>query len=207
MVKHRNTSPFHTFDPIIRNPEELIPAILLSKEGNHRKFLDLVGENLGMPELIEGIGPSLDSATILLVSLIEWQKGDRAAKPLDSGISRDRIGRFPASNGNALEYLLKYTKEEEGSSFHNLLKLLSRRFDDYYGDYPEISSGLAGIDLLGWLNYNEILELKKQIENGLWSTDSGESLDGGVLDCTRHLLVILRSAIRRNCGILMRRHS
>ena len=206
MSKPRTTSPFYTFDPIIRDPEDLIPAIRLSKDGDHGKFLDLVSEDLGMPKLIDGVGASLDSATILLISLIEWQKGERAAKPLDSGISRDRIGRFPSIDGNAIEYLIKYTKEGNDSSFHYLLKLLSRRFDDYYGDYREISSGMSGVDLLGWLNEDEILEMKKEIETGVWSIDSGEELDGGVQDCVRHLLVILRSAIKRKCGILMRRH-
>ena len=207
MSKPRNTTPFYTFDPIIRDPEELISAIKLSKEGSHVRFLDLVNEDLGMPELIDGVSASLDSATILFVSIIDWQKGERAAKPLDSGLSRDRIGRFPSNDGNALEYLLKYTKEDKESSFHYYLKLLSRRFNDYFGDYVEISSGMAGVDLLGWLNGNEILELKTEIENGSWSIDSSEELDGGVKDCIRHLLVILRSAIRRNCGILMRKHT
>ena len=177
MSNPRNTSPFFTFDPIIRDPEELVSAIKLSKEGSHVKFLDLVNEDLGMPELIDGVGASLDSATILFVSII------------------------------ALEYLLRYTKEDKESSFHYYLKLLSRRFNDYFGDYEEISSGMAGVDLLGWLNGNEILELKMEIENGSWSIDSSEELDGGVQDCIRHLLVILRSAIRRNCGILMRKHT
>ncbi len=64
-----------------------------------------------------------------------------------------------------------------------------------------------GIELLGWLDSADVTELRKEIEQGGWKVKSDEPLDGGVQDAVRHLLVFLRSASRRRCGILMRRHS
>jgi hypothetical protein len=64
-----------------------------------------------------------------------------------------------------------------------------------------------GIELLGWLDSADVNELRKEIERGRWMVKSDEPLDGGVQDAFRHLLVFLRSASRRKCGILMRRHS
>ena len=59
----------------------------------------------------------------------------------------------------------------------------------------------------GWLEVSDVIDLRKEIERGGWSVKSEEPLDGGVQDAFRHLLVFLRSASKRERGILMRRHS
>jgi hypothetical protein len=69
------------------------------------------------------------------------------------------------------------------------------------------SEGAGGIELLGWLDSADVRDLRKEIERGGWSVKSDEPLDGGVQDAFRHLLVFLRSASKRKCGIMMRRHS
>ena len=69
------------------------------------------------------------------------------------------------------------------------------------------NEGSGGIELLGWLDSSDVSDLRKEIERGGWSVRSDEPLDGGVQDAFRHLLVFLRSASKRKCGILMRRHS
>ena len=61
--------------------------------------------------------------------------------------------------------------------------------------------------MLGWLDGEDISKIRREIEKGAWSVKSDEPLDGGVQDAFRHLLVFLRSAVKRKCGILMRRHS
>ena len=200
--------PFHTFDPMRGDPLKLITAIKSSMSGDHEDLIGLVGRIPGLPALIEGVGSPVDPATILMLSLMEWQEGGRAPSPLDSGHSRERLGRFPSEDGNAIEYLFEYTKEGDDSrGLHRLLEKLGRGLCEASLGEPGFSNGAGGIELLGWIGVGEVLELKKEVERGAWSVASEEPHDGGVQDAFRHLLVILRSAERRGCGLLMRRHS
>ena len=200
--------PFHTFDPMRGNPLKLITAIKSSMSGDHEDLIGLVGMIPGLPALIEGVGSPVDPATILMLSLMEWQEGGRAPSPLDSGHSRERLGRFPSEDGNAIEYLFAHTKEGGDSrGLHRLLEKLGRGLCEASLGEPGFSNGAGGIELLGWIGVGEVLELKKEVERGAWSVASEEPHDGGVQDAFRHLLVILRSAERRGCGLLMRRHS
>ena len=50
-------------------------------------------------------------------------------------------------------------------------------------------------------------KLGGRLRRELGQSRSDEPLDGGVQDAFRHLLVFLRAAVKRKCGILMRRHS
>ena len=200
--------PFHTFDPMRGDPLKLITAIKSSMSGDHEDLIGLVGRIPGLPALIEGVGSPVDPATMLMLSLMEWQEGGRAPRPLDSGHSRERLGRFPSEDGNAIEYLFAHTKEGGDSrGLHRLLEKLGRGLCEASLGEPGFSNGAGGIELLGWIGVGEILELKKEVERGAWSVASEEPHDGGVQDAFRHLLVILRSAERRGCGLLMRRHS
>lgn len=200
--------PFHTFDPMRGDPLNLITAIKSSMSGDHEDLIGLVGRIPGLPALIEGVGSPVDPATMLMLSLMEWQEGGRAPSPLDSGHSRERLGRFPSEDGNAIEYLFAYTKEGDDSrGLHRLLEKLGRGLCEASLGEPGFSNGAGGIELLGWIGVGEVLELKKEVERGAWSVASEEPHDGGVQDAFRHLLVILRSAERRGCGLLMRRHS
>ena len=208
MSRYIPPPPFHTFDPMRADPLELIPAIKSSMNGDHGGLIGIVGSIQGVPALSEGVGAPVDPATMLMLTLMDWQKGGRAPIPLDSGHSRERLGRFPSEDGNAIEYLLTYTKEGGDSHcLHRLLEKLGRGLCEESLREPEFSTGAGGIELLGWIDESEVLELRKEIERGAWSVDSEEPIDGGVQDAFRHLLVILRSADRRGCGLLMRRHS
>ena len=208
MSRYVPPPPFHTFDPMRGNPLNLITAIKSSMSGNHEDLIGLVGSVPGLPALIEGVGSPVDPATMLMLSLMEWQEGGRAPRPLDSGHSRERLGRFPSEDGNAIEYLFAHTKEGDDSrGLHRLLEKLGRGLCEASLGEPGFSNGAGGIELLGWIGVGEILELKKEVERGAWSVASEEPHDGGVQDAFRHLLVILRSAERRGCGLLMRRHS
>ena len=127
---------------------------------------------------------------------------------MDGGHSRERLGRFPSNDGNAIEYLIEYTVErKEETVLHALLGKLGRGLTGLGSGKTGFSEGTGGIELLGWLEVSDVLDLRKEIERGGWSVKSDEPLDGGVQDALRHLLVFLRSASKRKCGILMRRHS
>jgi hypothetical protein len=177
-------------------------------EGEHEMLLHLVEGIDGLPELNQGEKPPLDRATLLFISILDWQDNGGAPIALDGGHSRERLGRFPSNDGNAIEYLLEFTGRGEGASeLLSLLTKLGRGLSDELFGNSGFNEGSGGIELLGWLDSNEVNELRRGIEGGGWVVKSDEPLDGGVQDAFRHLLVFLRSASRRKCGILMRRHS
>ena len=208
MSRYIPPPPFHTFDPITRDPSELIPAIQSSFRGSQGVFQKLVPQSSNLCVLVDGSEPSVDSATMLFLSLMDWQDGRGAPRPLDSGQSRERLGRFPSEDGNAIEYLLANTKVDEGSSnLHDLLVKLTRGFSEGNLGDAGFSHGAGGMELLGWLDSTEVIELRKEVDRGSWKVSSDEPHDGGVQDAIRHLLVFLRAAGRRKCGLLMRRHA
>jgi hypothetical protein len=63
---------------------------------------------------------------------------------------------------------------------------------------------MSGMILCGWLTKEEVIELRQSIQGQDWSIDVDELIDGGVRDASRHLIIMLRSAEKRNCGLLMR---
>ena len=208
MGSYIRPSSFHTFDPIKLSPDSLLDPINASMEGKHESLLELLEGISGLPELKEGEQSPVDKATLLFISILDWQNDGEAPRALDRGHSRERLGRFPSDDGNAIEYLLEFVGEGEGGSgLHPLLKKLGRGFDEEIFGNNEFGEGSMGIELLGWLDSADVNELRKEIERGGWMVKSDEPLDGGVQDAFRHLLVFLRSASRRKCGILMRRHS
>ena len=200
-------SPFHTFDPIRNSPDSVVNGIISSMSGNHGELL------LSAPGIEEVAGlkeredSPLDKATLLFISVLDWQDDWSVPRSLDGGHSRERLGRFPHDDGNAIEYLLRYTKEGEGSDLHRLLKKLCRGLNEDLFGHSGFNEGPAGIEMLGWLDGEDVSKIRREIEKGAWSVRSDEPLDGGVQDAFRHLLVFLRAAVKRKCGILMRRHS
>jgi|TARA_B100000959_G_scaffold99682_1_gene105444 hypothetical protein len=199
---------FHTFDPIARSPDDLFSAISESFEGRHAELVSLAGGIKGLPDLVEGEAPKMDAATILLICILDWQEGGGAPRPLDNGHSRERLGRFPSDDGDAVSYLLEYTKEKGGEvGLHGLLKKLGGGMTGEMIPAIGFERGSGGIELMGWLDQEDIPLLREFIESGSWKVLSDEPYDGGVQDAFRHLLVFLRAAGRRKCGLLMRRHS
>ena len=90
---------------------------------------------------------------------------------------------------------------------HDLLSKLSDGLsEDNLGELG-FRHGFGGLTLLGWLNVGEVSELSSAIRSGRWKVLSEEPLDGGVDYAFRLLLAMLRTAQRRRCGVLMRRHS
>ena len=208
MGSYIRPSSFHTFDPIRLSLESLIEPINESMTGNHERLLDLVGGYNVLPELKEGEPSPIDRATSLFISALDWQDSGEAPMALDGGHSRERLGRFPSNDGNAIEYLIEHAIERKGKTdLHALLDKLGRGLIGGNVGQSGFGVGSGGIELLGWLEVSDVIDLRKEIERGGWSVKSEEPLDGGVQDAFRHLLVFLRSASKRERGILMRRHS
>jgi len=200
------TPAFFTFDPIVRNPSVLLPAVLQSVQGEHGSLLKLIEEEEIGLEFIEGRGIGLDVGTLLFLCCAQWGDGASAPRSLGSSLSMERLGRFPSEDGNAIGYLLDFVSTEGDSDLLILLGKMARGFADSIGGKIDDENEIDETGVLGWLENEEAVRLRIEIESGRWSVKSGETFDGGVQDAFRHLLVFLRSAGRRKCGIMMRSH-
>ena len=200
-------SAFYTFDPIRYDPILLIEPILSSIGGDHKEIKKIVQYSNEIKNLIEGKESPYDHSTMLFLTAIDWKEGGGTPEPLDNGIARDRIGRFPSDTGNAIEYILEFTKEKEGEIFFHelLIKLTNGLSPENLGE-EGFDRGFAGMELLGWINHEEVGQLLRSMQSGKWIIKSKETIDGGVRYSLRHLQTLLKAANRRKCGILMRRH-
>jgi len=207
MSKYISTSAFYTYDPMKVDAEKLIAPIEASIAGDHKEIEKLMSKKDSLPNLKQGTGSSLDPATILFVASLDWGEDGGTPIPLDKNHIRERIGRFPNQDGNAIKYLLEHTIQEEyETELHELLyKLMNGLAEENLGS-KGFQKGIGGLELMGWLNYQEVKKIIEIIHEGGWSVSSEETYDGGVRDIFRHLLKILKAAERRGCGVLMRRH-
>ena len=207
MSRYLPPSPFHTFEHIQHDPLDLIPSIQSSQGGDHSELKSLEGVPSSIIELEEGENPPMDPAMMLFLCSVAWKEDSGLPEPLDRGISRDRIGRFPIEGGNAIEYLLNHTIEKTDDGLHDLLAKLTLGLDEEFLGESGFSSGKGGLELCGWLDTKDVTNLRRAIRKGKWAVDPSEPIDGGVADAFRHLTIILRGAEKRRCGILMRKHN
>ena len=207
MSRYISPSPFHTFEPLKHDPLDLIPSIQCSQGGDHSEIKSLEGVPSSILELEEGENPPIDPAMMLFLCSVAWQEDEAMPEPLDRGISRDRIGRFPIEGGNAIEYLLNHTIEKTDDGLHDLLAKLTLGLDEEFLGEGGFSSGKGGLELCGWLDKKDVTNLRRAIQKGKWAVNPSEPIDGGVADAFRHLAIILRGAEKRRCGILMRKHN
>ena len=119
----------------------------------------------------------------------------------------ERIGRFPSKDGNAISYLRQYhLPEKDDSTLSELLEQLDVGLRaETHGD-ERLSEGFGGLILHGWLIPEQVRELRLLLQKSAWTVASDETFDGGVREIVRHLLILLKSAEKRNLGILMRSH-
>ena len=210
------TAPFYTFDPIKGEGFDALIAALKTPRDNDEldTFLEIYPE---IRKVLEKEGAdcsngaaniSWDSATILFIAYRETQSDGSPGLPLERGISMERLGRFPTKDGNAIAYLRANLRENQDSK---IMAPLLDQLDiglrnESIGD-NSLSEGFAGLTLHGWLSATQVGELRLALQKSKWKVANNEEFDGGVADVARHLLIILKSAEKRRCGILMRAHS
>ena len=201
------TSAFYTFDPMKIDAKKLIQPILKSIEGKHEELLNVIKMSNALPNLVEGEKAKFDPATMLFVSSLDWKESGGTPEQLCKNNIREKIGRFPTNDGNSIKYLLQYTSLDDGSNkLHDMLfKLMNGLSEENLG-HPGFQKGIGGLELMGWLNSEEVIKLIKTIKSSEWSISADEPFDGGVQEIIRHLMMILTVAERRSCGILMRKH-
>ena len=212
LSKKSNITAFHTLDPMQGNGiEKFIEALESKTESKLDKFFKLHPEIL---EKLENEGydkgdetNQWDSATTLFVAYRAVQGDGAPAEPLDRGISMERIGRFPSKDGNAISYLRQYhLPEKDDSTLSELLEQLDVGLRAETRGDERLSEGFGGLILHGWLIAEQVRELRLLLQKSAWTVASDETFDGGVREIVRHLLILLKSAEKRNLGILMRSH-
>ena len=160
-------SAFYTFDPIKNDPILLIEPILSSIGGDHTEIKKIVQYSNEIKNLEEGKESPYDHSTMLFLTSIDWKEGGGIPEPLDNGIARNRIGRFPSDSGNAIEYILEFTREKGGEViFHELLIKLTNGLSSENLGEEGFDRGFAGMELLGWLNHEEVKLLLKSLQSG-----------------------------------------
>ena len=200
-------SEYYTFDAIKNDPIEVVEAVLASKSGDHTEIKKLskgVGE---IDELQEGEPSTIDVATMLFLACMDWGLFKDSSKHLDGGKgSREKLGRWPTKDGNAIAYLIEYTDSSDQIIEELLAKLTLGFVPEFLGE-SGFDKGAFGLEMMGWITHAEVKELRREINRGRWSVKANEPFDGGVQDGFRHLDNLLRGAEKYRAGLLMRRHS
>ncbi len=203
------TTPFHTFDPLnSASAAQMIPAILAAAAGNATEFDSILSTDDDLRERLveEGAeissgraGITWDDATLIFVTSMDRQLDGSPAPPLDVRMSKSRLGRFPDGDGNPLTYLRKYcSAPEDDSTITDLLTQIDEGLNLH---------GFGGLQLHGWLDASEVSTLREAFQQQQWRVNRDEPCDGGVFEIVRHLVIVLKSAEKRKCGVLMRAHA
>ena len=209
-------TPFHTFDPMQGAAAELADMLDSARNGEDDLFGSLSNTHPSTAKKLESEGVVLsngrtgiewDDATILFIALKATEENGSPAEPLDKGVSMERLGRFPSSDGNAIGYLRAFlipvTEDDEGSQ---LLRQLDGGLRKEIRGHDMLSIGFGGLSLHGWLTAEEVTILRLYLQKSAWKVSKNEPFDGGVRDVVRHLLIMLKTAEKRGMGILMRSH-
>lgn len=221
---HDSTTAFYTLHSCNGDIAGELTAILSddspSKEENWQQLLlnrtsirnRLVDQGLVNPLSLEQM--TWDDPMLLFTCSIHL---DEEGKPMTIGdnLTRERFGRFPYGNGSLINYVLKFLRpnnrvKSSNEGYNKTLNLLNKlnsfnTLDNY--DTPRYDGGQGGMNILGFLSFEEVVELRKLLGGRNWSVASDEPLDGGVRDAIKHLLSMIKAAERRDSGVMHRAHS
>jgi hypothetical protein len=67
-------------------------------------------------------------------------------------------------------------------------------------------AGTGGIIIRGALSMQETKELRERLISRNWRINQNETIDGAVSEIIRLLLLLLRKAESRVCGVMLREH-
>ncbi len=211
-----SVTPFYTFDPLQGTEVSLFLEILTDCYKGIDRLAQLDTECPMIAAKLREQGASFsqgrgdvswDDATIVFVALRATEADGAPSEPLERGISIERLGRFPTNEGNSIAYLRAHLiPEEPGDEGIQLLAQLDSGLRAESLTHDHLSIGFGGMILHGWLSSDDVTEMRTYLEQSLWKVNQNEPFDGGVREIVRHLLIVLKSAEKRNLGILMRRH-
>ena len=208
-----STTPFYTLDAI---DDEIFALIVKSEKDEDWKEIlqnNSIKDRLTSQGIIalERNEIRWDDATLLFTLGLKLDNNNIPIK-LGDLKNRERFGRFPSTDGSALNYFSEYTKATRRDSslvnrptFDELMVLINKLNKGL--ENTSFSSGIGGLRIHGWITSEEATDLRKAIKSGQWGVASDEPLDGGVRDIIKHVVAILRSAERNQVGLMLRSHS
>jgi len=220
------TSPFITLDAC---NGERANAVLLALEANSKgdtepwallvkNDADLKKRFLqqGIEDPEERSNIPWDDASVLFTTSVELSKEGVPLQVADA-LLREKIGRFPWGDGSPLSYMHEFIRPnsnrqgQRGTEGYEkivtLLEILSQRCGPSHLGHERYQNGQGGLDIRGFLNQDQVRELRLALSGRSWSVTAEEAIDGGMRDVSRNLIAILRGAERREVGILLRSHS
>ncbi len=194
----------------------------LGDKTKSQSWIKLIRENPSLKQRLvdQGIDQPLnlnsitwdDSMILFLCSISVDDEG----KPMGIGesLKREKFGRFPFNDGSLTNYLIEFLRPNVRVSnshkmFERILTLLRKLSSfNHDGDYthPRFNGGMGGMNILGFLSLEEVVEIRRLLSGRNWSVASDEPLDGGVRDAIKHLLAMLRAAERIDSGVMHRAH-
>ena len=147
-------------------------------------------------------GREIDSANLFFVLMIDQDSEGKLRRPLDdTGVNREAFGRIPGEF-SPIEYICEFIIPNIGNNKVTfLLNLLSKRFENH-----PCEIGRGGTIIRGAISGEETIELKNNLLSKEWKIDQKEPIDGGVAEIIRLLLLLLRKAESRKCGVMLREH-
>ena len=208
-----STTPFYTLDAI---DDEIFALIVKSEKDDDWKEIlqnNSIKDRLTSQGIIalERKEIKWDDATLLFTLGLKLDNNNIPIK-LGDLKNRERFGRFPSTDGSALNYFSEHTKATQRDSslvnrptFDELMVLINKLNKGL--ENTSFSSGIGGLRIHGWITSEEATDLRKAIKSGQWGVASDEPLDGGVRDIIKHVVAILRSAERNQVGLMLRSHS
>ena len=220
------TPPFITLDACDGDlAEAVLTAIEAHTNGNTEEWTKLVKKNnalqsrlmqqgIDQPENRENI--SWDDSTLLFTLCLELSNDGKPLVFADP-ILREKVGRFPWGDGSLISYMHEFIRpnsqrkqQDSGNGYETivkLLELLSQRCGPTHVGHDRYQNGTAGMDIKGFLNSQQVKELRLALSGRSWSVTADEVIDGGMRDVSRNMIAILRAAERRDVGVFLRTHS
>ena len=144
----------------------------------------------------------IDPANLFFVLMIDQDSEGKLRRPLDDiGVNREAFGRIPGEY-SPIQYICEFIIPNKGNDrLILLLNSLSNRFENH-----PCEMGKGGTIIRGAISGTEAIELKENLLSKEWKIDQKEPIDGGVAEITRLLLLLLRKAESRKCGVMLREH-
>jgi hypothetical protein len=157
-----------------------------------------------------------DHATLLFTTTIELSKDGRPV-PLGEILTRERFGRFPWEDGSLLGYFLTYIRpnraitDNDGQDIYDTIVSLLTKLTSYcteqHRGHRNYEDGFGGMNIKGFITSEEVKLLRRNLSSRTWTASYDEPLDGGVADAAKHFMTLLKSAERRDVGVMFRTHA
>ena len=201
---------------------QISEILLLTNKAKNEAWMQLIRNNPSLEQRLinQGLSKPLNLETItwddsMLLFLCSINV-DEEGKPIGIGesLKREKFGRFPFDDGSITNYLIEFLRpnvkvNNSNEVFDRIIQLLRKLSSfNHSDDYSEarFSGGMGGMNILGFLSLEEVIELRRLLSGRNWSVASDEPLDGGVRDAIKHVLAMLRAAERIDSGVIHRAH-